>query len=205
MCGYVLDMITVLGISGSMRWGSHTHTMLDIALGAARESGARVEVLDVRELNLPIFDPRAEGTSAVAAELRERVADAHAYLVGSPEYHGGASGALKNLFDYLYPEVNGKLFGFAVAAGNDLGTSALAQLREMATYLRAWVLPYGAQTELADFDQSGHLLNERARDRLLRLGRDVAVYGSLLYAQFRRDSIPGGGAHLGFAPWHARD
>ncbi|MHB9133208.1 MAG: NADPH-dependent FMN reductase [Armatimonadota bacterium] len=198
-------MITVLGVSGSMRWPSHTHTLMEVALGAARESSARVELLDLRTIDLPLYDPRPDRTPPQVAEMRERVADAHALIVGTPEYHGSLSGTLKNFFDYLYPEVNGKLIGFLIATGNDMGATALNHFRDIASYLHAWSLPYSAYAMLEDFDESGHLINMRVRDRLLRLGRDTVMYGELLYDRFQRDCIVGGGPQLGFAPWHARE
>ncbi|MHB9025966.1 MAG: NADPH-dependent FMN reductase [Armatimonadota bacterium] len=198
-------MITILGITGSLRWPSHTHTLMEIALGAARESGARVELLDLRAVELPLYDPRSTQLPPIVTELRERVADAHAYIVGTPEYHGSLSGTLKNCLDYLFPEVSGKVFGFIVATGNDIGSSAFAHLREIVTYLHAWSLPYDAYAMLPDFDESGHLVNPRVRDRLYRLGRDVAVYGELIYDRFGQDRISGGGPQYGFAPWHAEE
>ena len=198
-------MITVIGIAGSMRWPSHTHAMLEVTLGAARESGSRVELIDVHTLDLPLYDPRVRDAPPVVTELRERMADAHAYIIGSPEYHGGMSGALKNLLDYLYPEVNGKLFGIVVATGSDDGTSALAQLRTTIHAMHAWCLPYAATAGSDDFDESAHLASARVRETLLRLGRDVAIYGELLYERFARDRVLGGGVQLGFAPWHARE
>ncbi len=43
------------------------------------------------------------------------------------------------------------------------------------------------------------------RDRLYRLGRDVAVYGELIYDRFGQDRISGGGPQYGFAPWHVEE
>lgn len=183
-----------------MRWPSHTHTLLELALNAAREAGARVELLDIRLLELPIYEPFAGHPAPAVTELRELVADAHALLIGTPEYHGGMSGALKNVFDYLYPEVNGKLLGLVVATGTDMGTSAVGQLREMAGYLGAWTLPAAVTAGIADFDEAGQLANPRVVDRLQRLGRDLTVYGEQLFERFRQDSVSGGGPEYGFAP-----
>jgi hypothetical protein len=74
----------------------------------------------------------------------------------------------------------------------------------MVEFLGAWALPYAATATMTDFDESTGLTNARVRDRLQRLGRDVAVYGELLYDRYTRDAVPGGGPDLGFAPWHAR-
>lgn len=178
--------------------------MMEVALGAARDAGARVELLDLRMVELPLYDPRQRTPPPQAVELRERAADAHAFLVGTPEYHGSVSGALKNVLDYLYHETHGKLFGLVVAAGIDEGSRTVSHLRDMVEFLGAWALPYAATATMTDFDESTGLTNARVRDRLQRLGRDVAVYGELLYDRYTRDAVPGGGPDLGFAPWHAR-
>jgi len=178
---------------------------METALASARENGARVELLDLRTLDLPMYDPRAGHLPPNINEVRERVTDAHAYLVGSPVYHGSISGALKNFFDFLYPEVNGKLFGFILATGNDLGETALTHLTTISQHFHSWCLPYGAIAALEAFDEAGHLINRQIYDRLLRMGRDIAVYGEMLYDRFSRDTVEGGGPQLGFAPWHARE
>ncbi|HEX2951231.1 MAG TPA: NAD(P)H-dependent oxidoreductase [Armatimonadota bacterium] len=196
-------MITVLGISGSLRWPSRTHTMMDIALSSARESGARIELLDLRTYALPLFDPQRIRNFPLIEEVRERMDDAHAYVIGTPEYHGSYSGVLKNLFDYLANEISGKVCGLVVAAGTDQGISALSQLQTMIHYLHAWTLPYGVTASGDDFDNSGQLATSGIRDALTRLGRDVTVYGDLIYDRFSHDRVAGGGAKLGFAPWYA--
>lgn len=202
--GILLQMITVLGVSGSLRQPSHTHTLLETALGAARDTGARVELLDLHALHLPQYDPSIRETDPRVTEMRERFADADAYLIGTPEYHGSLSGSLKNLLDFLYEEVNGKLFGFVVSTGSGQAESTHAHLQTIIAHYHAWSLPYGITAELADFDAMGSLTTPRIREGLLRLGRDLTVYGEILHDRFARDRIAGGGVHLGFAPWHAR-
>lgn len=200
---YNIPMITILGISGSMRWPSHTHSLLEIALGAARESGARVELLDLHVQDLPLYEPRAHDIPPAVTEFRERCADAQAFILGTPEYHGSMSGALKNALDYLYAEASGKLFGALVATGSGQAATVHAHLRDIVSAYHAWSLPYGVTAELADFDDAGHVATTRLRETLLRFGRDMAVYGAMLYEQFSHDRVLGGGVQHGFAPWHA--
>ena len=194
-------MITVLGISGSQRRPSRTHTLLEIALSAARDSGARVELLDLLTLPLPMYEPSQDSFAPHIKELSERIADAHAYIIGTPVYYGGMSGLLKNLFDHLIEEISGKVAGLLVTTGSGQGSTTFLQLRDILSYFHTWALPYGVESGTDDFDEAGNLTAPRVRDRLLRLGRDVTVYGELLHEQYMRDRIPGGGTHLGFAPW----
>lgn len=195
-------MSTIIGVSASMNWPSHTHAMLEIALQAARDNGARVELLDLRAVDLPMCDRHVGQTPVAVDEVRELVADAHAYLIGTPAYHGSMSGSLKLFFDLLYPEVNGKLFGCLVSARDAQGSVVFSHLRDVIGALHGWTLPYGVMGLREEFDASCHLLDKRTRDRLLRLGRDVVVYGDMLYDQFEHDCRPNAGAEFGFAAWH---
>ncbi|WP_329454810.1 NADPH-dependent FMN reductase [Streptomyces sp. NBC_01497] len=48
---------TVLGIGGTLRPGSTSEQALHVALRAARDHGARTEVITATELELPMYDP----------------------------------------------------------------------------------------------------------------------------------------------------
>ncbi|HEY3377320.1 MAG TPA: NAD(P)H-dependent oxidoreductase [Armatimonadota bacterium] len=198
-------MISVLGISGSPQWPSHTRTMLDVAFDAVRHSGARVELLDIRDWNLPPYSPQPRKVTPQIHELRERFADASAYLLATPAYHGGMSGMLKTLLDYVADDIGGKLFGLLITTERDDAGSTAAQLRDILSASLAWALPYDAVGAPDDFAAPGLLTAQRLRERLQRLGRDVAVYGDLLAARFARDRVLGGGVQLGFAPWFAHE
>jgi NAD(P)H-dependent FMN reductase len=195
-------MVTVLGICGSLREHSHTRILVKEALAAAARCGARTAILDLRELPLPLFDPDVSYESHPhVVHLLQAVREADCYIVGTPEYHGCMSGGLKNLFDYVYTEISGKLFGICAATGGSQGVSSLDNLRACLLYCHAWVLPYNVGAYQKDFDEKGNIINDQVKDRLMRLGRDVAIYGPLLYEQFRRDLLAGQGEMRGFAEW----
>jgi FMN reductase len=195
-------MVKVLGICGSLRENSHTRAMVEIALEAAKRSGGETRFLDLREYPLPLFEAHRnyESDPAVRAVV-QMIQEADCYVVGTPEYHGCMSGALKNLFDFVYTEISGKLFGILAATGGSQGVSALDNLRACLLYCHAWVLPYNVGASGRDFDDSGRLVSEQVRDRLERLGRDVVVYGKLLAEQFRKDLAEPQDAPQGFAGW----
>src|SRR6266540_2945941 len=46
-------LLHVVGISGSLRPGSYTRMALDIALRGAQHAGASIELIDLREYELP--------------------------------------------------------------------------------------------------------------------------------------------------------
>lgn len=49
--------LTVVGISGSLSDQSSSFAALNIALQGAANVGAATQVLDIRTLNLPFYDP----------------------------------------------------------------------------------------------------------------------------------------------------
>lgn len=199
-------MTKILGVSSSLREGAHTRILVSIALEGAREAGAEVELLDLRETPLPLYDHREDINTYPQAENVHRIAqlvsEADGFIIGSPEYHGSMSGAAKNFFDFHYHEFAGKLMGFVAATGGSQGTSAITHMRASAQYCHAWTLPYHIGASGGDFDTQG-LKNSLVRDRLLRIGRDLSIYAPILRSQFQKDlHLPGKSPVNGFAEWH---
>src|SRR5262249_37999385 len=122
----------VVGICGSLRRGSFTRQALAIALEGAREAGAQARLIDLRDCRLVFCgqvdeDAHLEGV----VRLRREVSRAQGIILGTPEYHGGFSGVLKNALDLLSPaEIRGKVLGLVGVSGGRLGaTNALVGLR----------------------------------------------------------------------------
>ncbi|GIX45600.1 MAG: hypothetical protein KatS3mg130_2008 [Candidatus Sumerlaea sp.] len=151
---------------------------------------------------LPLFEAhKSYGDHPIVSKVVQKIRDAEGYIVGSPEYHASMSGALKNLFDFVYTELSGKLFGLVIATGGSQGVACADNLRACIHSCHGWTLPYIAAARLADFDEQGNLRNEQVRDRLERIGRDVAIYAPLLWQQFKADQALPPGPTRGFAEW----
>jgi len=89
----------ILGISGSLRRGSHNTQLLR----AAEELlGPDVELVLWDGLKaVPPFDEDDEGNPpAGVADLRDAIAGADAILVATPEYNSSIPGQLKNAIDW---------------------------------------------------------------------------------------------------------
>jgi hypothetical protein len=89
---------------------------------ARRRTDLTVELIDLRDYPLPLFDdatPPAWGPSAnpVALRWRARLATLDGLIVVSPEYNHGYTGVLKNALDHAYAEFGRKPIGF-VGYGN---------------------------------------------------------------------------------------
>jgi len=96
--------IRLLIIPGSSRNGSLNRQLAAFSARRARELGSTVAELDLRELQLPVYDGDLETTSGVpqsAHRLREAIQSADAVLLVTPEYNGFPTPLLVNAFDWL--------------------------------------------------------------------------------------------------------
>ena len=184
--------LKLLGVGGSMRAGSSSTHTVGLCLGLASRLGAEVRLLDLRTADLPMFRPDAEaGEGAVAVGEAVRWADA--FVLGTPDYHGSMSGAMKNFLDYHWEEFAGKLFGY-VCSSHEKGLTAMDQMRTAVRQCYGWSLPYGVSVHSEqDFDAAGGSVSPRLRQRLAMVARDLVAYGALLRRQFQ-DDVAGGAA-----------
>jgi chromate reductase, NAD(P)H dehydrogenase (quinone) len=90
----------ILGISGSLRAGSHNARLLRVAAGLL-PPGAELEIFDGLGA-VPPFNEDGEHTPPPAVvALKRAIADADAVLVSTPEYNHSIPGALKNALDWV--------------------------------------------------------------------------------------------------------
>lgn len=105
-----------------------------------RSVGADVDVIDLREHELPAFDSPAplytprEYPSAAIADFGRRIDAADAYVVLTGEYNHGYPGIFKNAIDHLYVEWDRKPVAF-VGWGNVGGARVVEQLRTVSIEL----------------------------------------------------------------------
>jgi chromate reductase len=90
----------ILGISGSLRAGSHNTELLRAA-AELLPSGAELELFD-RLREIPPFDADIEDSPPPAViALKEAIAEADAILIATPEYNHSIPGVLKNALDWV--------------------------------------------------------------------------------------------------------
>ncbi len=101
-----------------------------------------VELLDLRDYSLPIFQ-EAVSPAQIKGKYRtpeinrwaEKIAEADAFIVVTPEYNHGYPSSLKNNIDYIYKEWNNKPVCF-VGYGSTGGARVIQQLRQVSTELQ---------------------------------------------------------------------
>src|SRR4028119_1430947 len=94
----------ILAFSGSTRTGSLNKQLVKIAANAARNAGAEVTYIDLRDFPLPLYDEdleAAEGMPENARKLKQIMLEHQGLLIASPEYNSSLSGVLKNMIDWV--------------------------------------------------------------------------------------------------------
>jgi len=113
--------IKVALIYGSTRKGRFCDT---VAEWAAKE------IADRAEFSLELIDPAQErGDTVDERSLHQRVAEADAFVVVTPEYNHGYPAPLKALIDSVGAEWRGKPVAFVSYGGVSGGLRAVEQLR----------------------------------------------------------------------------
>ena len=115
--------------------------------------------------------------------MRAEVRQAQGIILGTPEYHGGYSGVLKNALDLMgFEEFEGKMVGLVGVSGGAMGAfGAMNSLREIGRALHAWVIPGQASIPQAwqEFDEAGNLKDAELNKRVRAVGRQVARFAYL--------------------------
>jgi NAD(P)H-dependent FMN reductase len=178
--------VQVLSVVGSLRRESVTRTVvLDLDRRLKTEHCA-TDVVDLSAESLPLYNPDTAEDRADFPAVQARVQAADVIVLGTPDYHGGMSGPLKNFLDHFWHEFAGKLFAPLVAS-HEKGLTVIDQVRTVARQCYAWALPYGVSfTEDTDV-RDGRIVSARLDQRLAMLARDLRVYGELLARQRRAD------------------
>ena len=176
------DTPHVVAVCGSLRDESVTRVALRTALDAAADEGAETNLLDLREYDLPAYDPDVDDEEAGdAARLARAVREADAILLGSPMYHGSYSSVLKTALDYCgFDEFEHKTVGLLAVSGGSFPLTALEHLRSVCRALDAWVLPHQAavpRSHSAVRDDT--FTDDDVAERVRELGREVVNYATI--------------------------
>ena len=192
--------LNVLVVCGSNSSESSTKVALLEIASRLQTAGCTVDVLDLYETQLPLLNPENTWSQPYYGPLKERVAKADVFVLGTPDYHGSISGALKNFTDHFWKEFAGKLFATLVAS-HEKGLTVHDQFRTIARQCYAWAMPYGVSLQEKVDVQEGRIASESFAGRIEMLVRDVQVYGRLLADQRRQDLV---GADPGFLARHRK-
>src|SRR5258706_12206960 len=174
--------LNVLAVVGSLHRESVTRMVIAHVAERLRAVGCAVDVLDFEKEPLALYNPDTAHDLPGYADLQARVERSDAIILGTPDYHGGISGAMKNFLDHFWREFAGRLFA-TIVASHEKGLTVTDQMRTVARQCYAWSLPYGVSfTEDVDVKE-GEIISEALKGRLEMMARDVRIYGELLGRQ----------------------
>ena len=132
------EKIKVKVILGSVRQGRFGERPANWLIEQLKEwKDLDVELLDLKDYPMPFFDSPVSPAwmnmkydNPVVQKWSDKIKEADAYIMVSPEYNHGYSSVLKNAIDWLGPEWGRKPVGF-VSYGSASGARVIEQLKEV--------------------------------------------------------------------------
>lgn len=130
---------------GSVRMGRQTHKAAYYLKKKLENRNIETDLIDLAESPLPVMKERVghhPDPPENAVDISERLNEADALLLVTPEYHSSISGALKNAIDYYWSEFQKKPIGVvAASAGEFGGINASTHLQQIILGMGAYPMP----------------------------------------------------------------
>lgn len=198
--------LNVVGIGGTLRKNSTGLGALKRVLQAAEEAEAETELLDLRELDLPMYTPgkKLGEYGANVERFLEGIREADAVVISTAAYHGTLAGVTKNALDFTQflardenPYLDGKVVGLVATAGGDqAATNATGALVHVVHALRGIVAPLMVPIPKARqlSDDEGNITDENYGGRLDNLGELLVDLASKLGTEelAEQEALPAG-------------
>jgi NAD(P)H-dependent FMN reductase len=180
----------ILAFAGSTRTDSFNKKLIHIAAAGARNAGAEVTVIDLRDYPMPLYGGDLEAKEGLpeAARRFKAVMLAHqGLLLSCPEYNSSITGVLKNAIDWASRQVlgeaslacfNGKVAGLLSASPGALGgLRGLVHVRAILGNINVLVVPEQLAVATAHdaFDAQGRLKDAKQQEVAERVGVRVAT------------------------------
>lgn len=183
------DVVKILAFAGSTREASWNKKLVQVAASGAREVGAEVTVIDLRDFPLPLYDgdlEAADGLPENARKLKALFMAHQGLLIASPEYNGGMSAVLKNAIDWVsrsegdeggLAAYRDKVAGLvSTSPGGMGGLRGLVHIRQILTNIGVLVIPQQHALGGAGkaFGDDGMLTDSKTQATVTGIGARVA-------------------------------
>lgn len=162
--------MNILIVGGSPRANSNTAIVVQAVERILELTDHRIATFHVGELPLFTDHENDEAHSAVQ-RWRKLAQEADAFVICTPEYHNGMSGAMKNALDFLSSrQFKGKPVTIIAASGGGKGgMNALSNLRIVLRGVYALVLPEQAVVDETQIAPERDGLLPAAEERLKQI------------------------------------
>ncbi len=178
----------ILCISGSPSPTAWSRRLLSTVTDALVRRGCEVDVLDLRELPLPMLDTVAYDAGGpyphpAGRDLRARVAAADGIVLATSVHHASYSGLLKNALDHLEAGAFARRpVGLLANAGAPRGaTIACEHLRSVVKAMSGWATPTQVASAPSDFDrETGQLRPGSLRRRCEAVADELVLFAGAM-------------------------
>jgi NAD(P)H-dependent FMN reductase len=132
---------------------------------------AEVVLLDLKELNFPLFEERLMNTAEPLPSLvnyANSIASSDAVIIVSPEYNGSLPASLKNAIDVLNSEWQRKVVGLVgVSSGSFGGVNMIPTLQTILIRLKAVPssITFPVPMVQNNFDETGNSIDKESTDK----------------------------------------
>jgi NAD(P)H-dependent FMN reductase len=169
----------VLVISCSLHPQSRSRRLAEAAAASLRSLGAPVELIDLRDYELPFCDGGASYSAPSVPVLEEQIAKASAILLAAPVYNYDLNAAAKNLVELTGDAWEGKPVGFLCAAGGRSSyMSPIGLANNLMLDFRCWIIPRFVYATKADF--AGDQVSDVIGSRVEQLAATALAIGGAL-------------------------
>ena len=176
----------IVAIGGTTRPGSSTEKALRRLLVAAEARGAATRLFSGADIDLPMYRPEVSARDERTAAIIEAIRIADGLVIGSPGYHGGVSGLVKNVLDYTEDlrgaertYLDGRAVGcIGTGAGWQGAGAALGGLRVIVHALRGWNTPIGitVNTQQPSFADDGRCLDPKLDEQFELMAEQIVGF-----------------------------
>lgn len=157
------------------------------------------ELLDLKDYQFPYYSdsmPASQLHMPYENELRqkwaEKISEADAFLIITPEYNHSFPAVLKSALDVIYHEWNNKPVGFISYGGSANGSRSVEHLRLVAIELQMAAIREGIHIGLFNkeqvFDESGQMLVKSNNHKLEKLLTSLIWWADALRIARMKDS-----------------
>lgn len=182
----------ILAFAGSLRKDSYNKKLVQIGIKGAKEAGADVTYIDLKDYPLPLYDQEIEDSQGLpenALKLKKLMLEHDGFLISCPEYNSSIPAVFKNVIDWVSRPAPGeqvylicfidKVVTLMSASPGQLGgLRGLVHVRAMFGNINSLVLPQQKSIPQADkaFDQEGNLKEPKLQNEVMKLGKDLAEF-----------------------------
>lgn len=178
----------ILAFAGSTRTDSFNKKLVKVASAGAKEAGADVTIIDLRDYPMPLYDEdleKKEGLPSSTRKLKELMLSHHGFLISSPEYNSSISSVLKNTIDWTSRQgddesqmscFKDKVSGIMSASPGGLGgLRGLVHVRAILENMGVLVLPTQVAISKAHeaFNLDGTMKDQKQEQQVKKIGANL--------------------------------